>query len=45
VEWKETITEGLENAPNTFIDLFKGENFGKMVVKVGTGSSSDLIMA
>ena len=36
IKCKETITEGLENAPNAFIGLFKGENFGKMLVKIGT---------
>ena len=36
IKWKETIVEGLENAPNAFIGLFKGENFGKMLVKIGT---------
>ena len=35
IKWKETIVEGLENAPGAFIGLFKGENFGKMIVKVG----------
>jgi NADPH-dependent curcumin reductase CurA len=35
IKWKETIVEGLENAPQAFIGLFKGENFGKMLVKVG----------
>jgi NADPH-dependent curcumin reductase CurA len=35
IKWKETIVEGLENAPQAFIGLFKGENFGKMIVKVG----------
>ena len=35
IKWKETITEGIENAPGAFIGLFKGENFGKMIVKVG----------
>jgi len=35
IKWKETIIEGLENAPRAFIGLFKGENFGKMIVKVG----------
>lgn len=35
VKWKETIVEGLENAPKAFIGLFSGENFGKMLVKVG----------
>jgi len=35
IKWKETIVEGLENAPRAFIGLFKGENIGKMIVKVG----------
>jgi NADPH-dependent curcumin reductase CurA len=35
IKWKETIIDGLENAPQAFIGLFKGENFGKMLVKVG----------
>ena len=35
IKWRETILEGLENAPKAFIGLFKGENFGKMLVKVG----------
>jgi NADPH-dependent curcumin reductase CurA len=36
IKWKETIVEGLDNAPNAFIGLFNGENFGKMLVKIGT---------
>jgi NADPH-dependent curcumin reductase CurA len=35
IQWKETIVEGIENAPQAFIGLFKGDNFGKMLVKVG----------
>jgi NADPH-dependent curcumin reductase CurA len=35
VKWQETVIEGLENAPRAFIGLFKGENLGKMLVKVG----------
>ena len=35
LRWKETILEGIENAPRAFIGLFKGENFGKMLVKIG----------
>lgn len=34
IKWKETVVEGLENAPEAFIGLFRGENFGKMVVKL-----------
>jgi len=35
IKWKETIAAGIENAPKAFISLFKGENFGKMLVKIG----------
>ena len=31
---KETVVEGLDQAEGAFIGLFKGENFGKMVVKL-----------
>jgi len=35
VRWKETIIGGIENAPKAFLALFKGENFGKMLVRIG----------
>ncbi len=35
IKWRETIIDGIENAPEAFIGLFKGENLGKMIVKVG----------
>ncbi len=35
VKWKETVVEGIEHAPQAFIGLFKGDNLGKMLVKVG----------
>jgi len=34
IKWKETVVEGIENAPDAFIGLFEGENFGKMIVKI-----------
>jgi NADPH-dependent curcumin reductase CurA len=34
ISWKETVLEGIEKAPEAFIGLFKGENFGKMIVKL-----------
>lgn len=35
VTWKETVFEGIERAPDAFVGLFKGENLGKMLVKLG----------
>ena len=32
--WKETVEQGIENAPAAFLKLFKGENVGKMLVKL-----------
>jgi NADPH-dependent curcumin reductase len=32
--WRETIRDGLENAPQALVDLLKGENFGKMLIRV-----------
>ncbi len=38
IEYRETVTEGLENAPDAFLGLFEGENIGKQLVKVGERS-------
>ncbi|MEZ5567700.1 MAG: NADP-dependent oxidoreductase [Halioglobus sp.] len=34
ITYREDVVEGLENAPDAFLGLFSGENFGKLVVKV-----------
>jgi NADPH-dependent curcumin reductase len=34
VKYREDIVEGLENAPKAFLKLFRGENFGKLLVRV-----------
>lgn len=34
VKWRETVEEGIERAPDAFLKLFKGENLGKMLVKL-----------
>ncbi|RDI75433.1 putative NADP-dependent oxidoreductase [Gaiella occulta] len=35
VHYRETIVEGIENAPAAFIGLLQGDNVGKMLVRVG----------
>ena len=35
LKWHETVVEGIEKAPEAFIGLFKGANFGKMLVRLG----------
>jgi NADPH-dependent curcumin reductase CurA len=35
LRYRETVIEGIENAPRAFLGLFSGENVGKMLVKVG----------
>ncbi|UPW00643.1 NADP-dependent oxidoreductase [Halorussus gelatinilyticus] len=35
IQYRETVTEGLENAPDAFLGLFEGENIGKQLVQVG----------
>jgi NADPH-dependent curcumin reductase CurA len=34
IRFRQTVVEGLENAPQAFIDLLRGANVGKMVVKL-----------
>ncbi|HEY1612820.1 MAG TPA: NADP-dependent oxidoreductase [Rhizomicrobium sp.] len=34
MKWRETILDGIERAPEAFIGLFKGENFGKALVRL-----------
>lgn len=34
LKYRESVTQGLENAPAAFIGLLKGENFGKQLVKL-----------
>ncbi|HEY1709922.1 MAG TPA: NADP-dependent oxidoreductase [Rhizomicrobium sp.] len=35
MKWRETIYDGIDRAPDAFIGLFKGENMGKALVRVG----------
>ncbi len=35
LQYRETVVDGIENAPQAFLGLLRGENIGKMLVKVG----------
>jgi NADPH-dependent curcumin reductase CurA len=35
IKYREDVVEGLDQAPRAFIGLLRGENLGKMLVKVG----------
>jgi NADPH-dependent curcumin reductase CurA len=37
ISYRESITEGIENAPDALIGLFEGDNIGKQLVKVAEG--------
>ena len=34
LKYRETVIEGIENAPQAFIDMLKGRNTGKQIVKL-----------
>jgi NADPH-dependent curcumin reductase CurA len=34
IKWKQSVTEGIDTAPQAFIGLFSGQNFGKALVKL-----------
>jgi NADPH-dependent curcumin reductase CurA len=34
IKYREDVVEGLENAPQAFIGLLQGKNFGKLLIKV-----------
>ncbi|WP_200550948.1 NADP-dependent oxidoreductase [Kosakonia sp. LAM2021] len=35
IQYREQLIDGLENAPDAFIGLLEGKNFGKVVVQIG----------
>ena len=35
LRYREHIIEGLENAPDAFVGLLSGKNFGKLLIRVG----------
>ncbi len=38
IQFRETVYDGLDKAPEAFAGLFKGDNFGKAVIRVGPDS-------
>ncbi|MGZ9030288.1 MAG: NADP-dependent oxidoreductase, partial [Burkholderiaceae bacterium] len=34
IKYRETVAHGIENAPQAFLGLLKGANFGKQLVKL-----------
>ena len=40
LRYRETVIEGIENAPSAFLGLLRGESIGKMIVKVGPAEDS-----
>jgi NADPH-dependent curcumin reductase CurA len=38
LKMKETVVEGIDNAPHAFLDMLRGGNVGKMIVKLATQS-------
>jgi NADPH-dependent curcumin reductase CurA len=38
LRWRETVVEGIERMPEAFLGLMRGQNVGKMLVKVGPES-------
>ena len=34
ISWRETVVDGLERAPEAFLGLLRGENIGKMVIRL-----------
>jgi hypothetical protein len=35
IKYRETVIEGIENMPRALIGLFRGENFGKLIARIG----------
>jgi len=40
IKYRETVIEGIDNMPRALVGLFRGENFGKLLVKVGAEPAS-----
>lgn len=36
IQYREAVVNGIENAPEAFLSLFDGKNFGKLTVDIGS---------
>ena len=41
IKYREHVVQGLENAPEAFLDMLAGRNFGKVVVALGDAAGKD----
>lgn len=41
IKYRETVAEGIENAPHAFISMLAGANIGKQLVRISSGESHD----
>jgi NADPH-dependent curcumin reductase CurA len=41
LKYREDVVQGLENAPRAFLRLFRGDNFGKLLVQVSPDPTRD----
>ena len=39
IKYRQDVVEGLENAPRALIGLLRGENFGKLLVRVAANDT------
>src|SRR5579863_1881658 len=41
LKYREDVVDGLENAPAAFLGMLRGENFGKLIIRVSAQTPSD----
>jgi NADPH2:quinone reductase len=40
LQYREDVVEGLSNAPAAFLGMLRGENFGKLIIRVAAKTPS-----
>jgi NADPH-dependent curcumin reductase CurA len=41
LKYREDVVDGLKNAPAVFLGMLRGENFGKLIIRVSAQTPSD----